>query len=127
GGGRQVLAAEFISSERGTLLEDRQGQLWYRANDLFRVREENGKVRFESTGFRAALKQSQAITTFQIRQAVDGSMWITTNAGVARRLPDGRVILYRHDSDLRQGAVSLIVARDGRVWVVWGADFFVIK
>jgi signal transduction histidine kinase/ligand-binding sensor domain-containing protein len=126
-GGRKVLNAELVSSRRGTVFEDHAGQLWYRANDLYRVREQNGQLELESTRLLEPLKQNKAVTTFQIREAHDGCLWLNTSLGVVRRLPDGRAVLYRHDTDLRLGAASLIVSRDGLVWVVWGDEAFVIK
>jgi ligand-binding sensor domain-containing protein len=43
-GGRPFLNTELVGPRRGPLLEDRQGNLFYGGNDLFRVTENNGKV-----------------------------------------------------------------------------------
>jgi signal transduction histidine kinase/ligand-binding sensor domain-containing protein len=124
---RSFLNAEFINNRRNQLFEDRAGNIWQVSNDLYRLREENGKVEVEKISLNLPISPNKQLRSFQIRQAPDGCLWINTNQGVVRRRPDGRVILYQHETDFRLGATSLMIDRSGRVWVVWGEDFYVIK
>ena len=126
-GGRPFLNAELVSRRRGPLLEDRQGNLLYGDNDLYRLTEKQGK--FESIPFELGIpaSPSQGFEIFQIREATDGSIWLNATQGVVRLLPDGRRILYQHETPVRTGLASMIVEPNGLVWVIWRNDFFVIN
>ena len=126
-GGRPFLTAELVGRGRGPLLEDRQGNLFYGSNDLYRLTENNGK--FEFTPFKLQIPgtPNRAFAIFQMREAADGSIWMNTTQGVVRRLPDGRLTLYQHETTVRTGLASMVVEPDGLVWVIWRNDFFVIK
>lgn len=126
-GDRPFLNAEFIDNVRGTVFEDRAGNLWYVGGDLYRLKQQDGKVTLEKSSLDLPPNPNSPLALFQTREAPDGSFWIASNQGVVRRLPDGRVILYRHETNLRQGAVALTIDGSGRVWVVWGEDFYIIK
>jgi len=45
-GGRPFLHGELVGRGRGPLLEDRQGNLFYGSNDLYRITRSNGKFEF---------------------------------------------------------------------------------
>lgn len=126
-GDRPYLNAEFIDEGRGTVFEDKAGGLWYAGGDLYRLHDRNGKVEWEKIGLSLPLNPKLPRLIFQTRVAPDGCFWINTNQGVVRRFPDGRMVLYQHDTDLRLGAVSLMIDGSGRVWIVWGDDFYVIQ
>ena len=126
-GGRPLLNAEFITKSRGSILEDRAGNLWYLANDLYRVHEQSGKVEFQEARLNLPVNPNRPQATYEMREADDGCFWISTDSGLVRRLPDGRIILYQHETKSRLGLVSMIADRGGRIWVVWGNDLFVIK
>jgi signal transduction histidine kinase/ligand-binding sensor domain-containing protein len=126
-GDHPYLNAEFIDEGRGTVFEDKTGNLWYAGGDLYRLHDRNGKVEWEKIGLDLPVNPKLPRLIFQTRVAPDGCFWINTNQGVVRRLPDGRMVLYQHYTDLRLGSVSLMIDGQGRVWVVWGDDFFVIQ
>ena len=115
-----------MGDARGGLFEDHAGNLWYRSNDLYRARVRDGKLELESTGLILPEHQNQPQDVFQARESADGCIWLNTNRGVVRRLPDGRIVVYQHNTDLRLGGSSFIVEGD-RIWVIWGPDFYVIK
>jgi signal transduction histidine kinase/ligand-binding sensor domain-containing protein len=126
-GGRPFLNAELVGRNRGPLLEDRQGNLLYGGNDLFRMTENNGK--FEFTPFKLDIPGTphRAFGIFQLREAADGSIWMNTTLGVVRRLPDGRLTLYQHEIAVRTGNASMLVEPNGLVWVIWRNELYVIK
>jgi signal transduction histidine kinase/streptogramin lyase len=126
-GAHPFLNTEFIDKGRGSVFEDRHNNLWYVADDLYRMRAQNGKVAFEKASLNLPANPNRPLTAFLMREAPDGSLWISTNHGVVRRLPDGRVILYHHETDIRSGSSSMIIDASGRVWVNWWQDFYIIK
>src|SRR5436190_2105353 len=122
-GDRPFLNAEFIGTGRGPLLEDRNGILWYAGNDLYQVKEVNGKVVFEPTHLNIPASPNHPFGAFQIREAPDGCLWLNTNQGVVRRFPDGRRVLYHHETPVRTGLASFLIEPGGRAWVIWRNDF----
>src|SRR5207237_6131785 len=104
---------------------DRARHLWYLADNLYRVHEQNGKVEFQEVRLNLPGNPNRPLAPFGMQETDDGCFWISTNMGLVRLLPDGRIFLYQHDS--RRGLVSVVADRGGRVWVVWGDDLYVIK
>lgn len=126
-GDRPFLNAEYVSPARGPLLEDRNGTLWYADNDLYRVKQQDGKFVFEPMNLNIPASPTRRFEAFQIREAPDGSLWLNTSVGLVRRLPDGRLTLYHHETPVRVGLASLVIEPNGRVWVLWRNDFYVIN
>ena len=126
-GDRPFLNAQFINRGRGPLLQDRNGTLWYASDDLYKVNELGGKFQFEQAPLNIPSSANHPFSTFQIREAPDGCIWLNTNQGVVRRFPDGRRVLYQHDTPVRSGLASIVIEPGGRVWVIWRNDFFVIS
>ena len=126
-GGRPFLNAEFVGGGRGPLVEDRAGNIWYASDDLYQIKELNGKFEFQRVPLNLPLKPEHPFSVFQIAEAPDGCIWLITSYGLVRRSIDGRVVLYRHESDVRQGLASFLVEPNGLVWAIWRNDFFVIK
>jgi signal transduction histidine kinase/ligand-binding sensor domain-containing protein len=126
-GDRPFLNAEFISERRGPLLEDRAGNLWYAGNDLYRVKETGGKFVFEAENLNLPSNPNHPTNIFQIREAPDGCIWLNTNQGAVRRFPDGRMTLYQRETDVTVGLASMLIESNGRCWVIWRSDLFVIN
>jgi ligand-binding sensor domain-containing protein len=126
-GGRPFLHGELVGRGRGPLLEDRQGNLFYGSNDLYRITRSNGKFEFTPLKLDIPGTPNRGFGIFQVREGADGSIWMNTTLGVVRRLPDGRLTLYRHETDVRTGLASMIVDPSGFVWVIWRNDFYVIN
>lgn len=126
-GERPFLNAEFIDDGRGSVIEDRQGNIWYIGQDLYLLRQHDGKVEFERKNLSLPENPNLPLTVFQSRLGPDGSLWINTNQGLVRRLPDGRIILLQHETNLRLGLVALTVESNGRVWVAWGGEIYVLQ
>ena len=126
-GGRPFLDAQLVSRGRGPWLEDRQGNLFFAGEDLYRVTESNGKFVFEPMKLQIPGTPNHPFGIFGLREGPDGSLWLNTNQGVVRRLPDGRMILYQHETAVRTGLASMVVEPNGLVWVIWRNDFFIIN
>lgn len=60
----------------------------------------------------------------------EGSLWLATSSGLVRRLPDGRFVSYRAPTSnglLRTRARSVLVDREGRIWVGYEVGLLVLK
>jgi signal transduction histidine kinase/ligand-binding sensor domain-containing protein len=125
-GDRPFLNAEFIDEGRGATVEDRQGNIWYIGQDLYLVHEQNGKVQFERKSLNLAANPNQPLRVFQGRLGPDGSIWINTNYGLVRRLPDGRIIILQHETGVTYGLTTLTIEKNGRVWVGWSGEVYVV-
>ena len=123
---RLFLNAEYINEGRGTTVEDSEGNIWYIGQDLYLIHERNGKVEFEGKNLNLPTNNNLPLLVFQARRGPDGSLWINTNQGLVRRLPDGRVTLLQHESQVRQGQTALTVESTGRIWAAWAGEVFVI-
>jgi len=125
-GDRPFLNAQHVDDRRGIILEDRHGALWALGDDLYRVHDRNGAVEFEKAPLNLPRRADAPISLLHMVEGADGSLWIQTNHGLARRLPDGRVTLLRYESTQRWAGTAVAVERTGRIWVGWGAEIFVI-
>ncbi|HRH45802.1 MAG TPA: two-component regulator propeller domain-containing protein, partial [Pyrinomonadaceae bacterium] len=118
GSNRPILKAEFISPLRGKVYEDKSRQLWLINNKAFRIKETSeGKVDFTEESLNLPKISDQPFNIFKLRETDDGSLWIGTNIGFLRRLPDGRAVFYRFNRSLRDSVVNLLVAKDGNIWI----------
>ncbi len=106
---RPSLNAEKVAdSAFRVLYEDSKGQVWGGNNNgLFLIEENGEKVSSRKIDLGPVAEQAEpGINVRRIFEAGDGSLWIACNAGVVRRLPDGRILTYpikrasRHDETL---------------------------
>jgi len=125
-GTQQFLDAEYIDEGRGWTFEDSQKNIWYIGRDLYLERDKNGKADYERRNLNLPENPRLPVIIFQGRPGPDGSFWITTNNGLVRRLPDGRLMMLQLERDVPQGLIALTVEKNGRVWVAWGGEIFVI-
>jgi ligand-binding sensor domain-containing protein/signal transduction histidine kinase len=106
-----------------SLYEDRSGRIWAGgAGRLFVL--EAGRVR--EIGLEALPARPKTIDSFA--ETPDGSVWIGTQQGLLRHLPDGRTsfqpVLPHHGDDR---VLDLEVDRKGRIWVVHLLRVFIFK
>lgn len=126
--GRPTLNADFISTARGKMLEDRAGNLWFSAGrNLNHLKEQDGKIVVEKFALNLPPHPNRDFGVHDMLEAKDGSLWLNTSWGVARRLPDGRIIFYENETKDTQGNLSMIIAADGRIWVSRALDLFIIN
>ncbi len=128
GAPRPTLNAEFITGARGDMLEDRAGNLWYgTGRNLNLVKEQDGKIIFEKVALNLPPNPNRDFLIADIAEAADGSLWVNTSWGLARRLPDRRVVFYAGETMTTEGNLALLIAADGRVWLARSLQLFVIK
>jgi signal transduction histidine kinase/ligand-binding sensor domain-containing protein len=129
GGNREhpVLNAELVLSGRSSIFQDHTGNVWYTSDDVYRLYDRNGKVESEKVSLNIPPDPSGPFHIYQTVEAQDGSFWMNTNAGLVRRLPDARVVLYEDRAEMRAGGTAVAIDGAGNIWAVRGEDLFIIK
>ncbi len=124
---RPLLNAEFINDWRGRFYEDKDGKLWFISGELNILEEKDGKVSFRKIELNLPENQASSFGITDFRQARDGSFWIVTTWGVARRLPDGRDIFYTIDNTRTDLFISVLEDDAGRIWLTHSTGMYVFK
>ena len=124
--GRPTLNAKFVGPYRGVILEGRAGDIWLGSDGLLRLKLNGDRVDVERIDLHLP-DEFARMGVSEVHEAPDGSIWLTNRGGFIRRLPDGRVIFYPHDSLLRYTATSLGIEDTGRVWIARSGELFVMQ
>jgi diguanylate cyclase (GGDEF)-like protein len=109
-------AAQGLPSDLGSnaLFQDREGSIWVGTGDA-------GVVQLRDGGFTVYGKREGLSSNYvgEVVQGPDGSMYFGMDIfGVDRLYPDGQVEVLDHRKGLPDQAVySLMVARDGSLWI----------
>jgi ligand-binding sensor domain-containing protein len=118
--GTLTLHADQLADDvGGWTYEDRSGNLWVAGTQgLFLLTGPDQHLVFQPVELRPP-GQNAATNVSRIIEARDGSLWLTTNLGLMRRAPDGRVMLYGSPavSPISNSLTGLCEDRDGRIWV----------
>lgn len=122
-----TLNAEPVSEQRGTLYEDRRGNLWSGGNGLYRLEEKDGKVSSRKVELKLPVNSSPEFAITAIREGQDGSLWLITSRGLVRRLPDEREIFYSAGASRADTLTSVLEDREGRIWLGRISGVYVIK
>lgn len=112
------LNAQFITPRRGQFFEDSRGNLWFSSNGLYRLKEIDGESVFEP--YNLALPSnldSESILFGDSAEADDGSIWMNTNIGVIRLLPDERIVYYPFETALNSGNTAMMADKKGYIWL----------
>jgi signal transduction histidine kinase/ligand-binding sensor domain-containing protein len=116
----RVMTAELLFGARGGMFEDSKGTIWMSYGPLSRLVEIDGKMTLERVDLGLPQNPTRALSVTEIAEGNDGSLWLNSSWGLVRRLPDDRIIFYPFETPTGSGANSMIVAKDGRVWVTRG-------
>lgn len=129
--GRVLLRAQLVSSDfAGQMLEDRNGRLWAGGAGLRIIEDGRGGVSFQEINLNLPQewKRKPSFTVWTLAEADDGSLWLGTNHGLLRRLPDGRVVQYRLSKSPGQEDVrGLLVDNSGYVWASCPGELYVLR
>lgn len=127
-GDRPILNAELVSESRGTLYEDRNGNLWSQGPGLYRVEEDGHRLTFQEVELKLPFSKAGPFRVAAISDGQDGSFWLATTWGLLiRRLPDGRQVVYEVGPSQTNGLLSILEDRNGRIWCAGTDGIFVIK
>jgi ligand-binding sensor domain-containing protein/signal transduction histidine kinase len=107
-----------------SLYEDRDGRVWAGGDGrLFAIQPGKGEPKVEE----ARLGSSAPGPVLAFAETPDKSLWVGTQNGLLRRLPDGRTLAYpvlpHHGED---PVNDLAVDREGRLWIVHALHVFVL-
>ena len=125
--GRPILDAQLISKRRGSLLEDREGNLWFASDGLYRIRQSGEDFSFQRIELNLPPEFNHDYGLANIQQTEDGCLWFSTTFGTVRRLPDGRVIFYPFKAPLTEGVLAVMIDKGNRVWLERGMELFVVE
>lgn len=114
------LTAEFLFPSRGLFLEDRHGNLWMNNGPLSRLVQRDGKTILESYPLDLPSNPDKPLQISELAESRDGSIWMNSNWGLIRRLPDEQLVFYPFESSEEGGSNSMVVARNGMVWLTVG-------
>ena len=125
---RPVLNAEFVSERRGLFYEDKNEKLWFIDNtNLSILEEKDGKILFNRVEFNLPKNTSTAFGIAAVCQSSDGSFWIATTWGLARRLPDGRDVFYSVESLRTEALNSVLEDQAGRIWLAGSSGIYIFQ
>lgn len=107
-----------------SLYEDRDGRVWAGSDGrLFAIQPGKGEPKVEE----ARLGSVAPDPVLAFAETPDRSLWVGTQNGLLRRLPDGRTLAYpvlpHHGAD---PVNDLAVDREGRLWIVHALHVFVL-
>lgn len=119
--------AEFITGGRGHFFEDSMGNVFLTSGRLSRVVKQAGKYALEPEVLNIPVKSNMTLLVYEIDETSDGSLWMNSNAGIIRRLPDSRLIFYPIETGMGSGSASLKADKNGRIWISIANRIFVIK
>lgn len=125
--GTQRLSGELVTRARGKFLEDRNGTVWVASDTLYSIDENEGKAAWVRYPLEAPGLAGTKVLTFDMAESVDGSLWINSDHGLIRKLPDSHLVFYRDDYVITSGESSLLADRSGRIWLIRGSRVLVLK
>ncbi|HEY8561346.1 MAG TPA: two-component regulator propeller domain-containing protein [Pyrinomonadaceae bacterium] len=119
--------AEFVTNGRGQFFEDSAGNLYLTAGALSRIEKRDGKYQIEPVALDLPRNYDANLAVSDVGETSDGSLWLNSNYGLIRRLPDFRLVHYPFDGSLSGGNSSMIVDKSGRIWLSSTNRLFVLK
>ncbi|MEQ1763333.1 MAG: ATP-binding protein, partial [Pyrinomonadaceae bacterium] len=122
----RTMTAEFLFPSRGTFLEDSHGNLWMNNGPLSRLVERDRKMELERYPLAVPVDPSQPMQISELAESQDGSIWINSSSGLIRRLPDERLVYYPFESPPESGSISMVVAKNGLVWLAVANKVYVL-
>ena len=121
------LNAEFITDRSGSFFEDSKGNIWMSTGGLSQLKQIDGKIAIEPFPLNITSKTNVSIVITDIVEAPDGSIWLNSNYGIVRILPDRRIIFYPIDVPPNAGNNSLMADKNGKIWLAIGSQFLIIQ
>ncbi len=107
-----------------TVYQDRAGKVWAGGDGgLFCLDEGNGETVFRAIAL--PVQPSQSLRVSSIKEDPQNNLWLATNRGVFRRLPDGRIIRYYSNRQPTQAATRILFDSFGRLWIAYDEELIV--
>ena len=121
------LNAEFITAGRGSFFEDSRQNIWFSSNGLFRLKETDGKLVLEPYDLALPPNLKNTVIFGDSAESADGSLWMNTNVGVIRLLPDERTVFYPFETALNSGNTAMMADKNGFIWLTRNNRLLVMK
>lgn len=127
--GPTKLNAQLVSTNRGSFLQASDGTVWMSSSAVFRIDMIDGTPVLTEVDWKIPEKDSTNFDTYGIVQTPDLSLWLFSSWGLARKLPDGRMIVYQTDRRLYAGNGTVAMDTDtaGRIWISIGDSLLVLN
>ncbi len=130
--GVRLLNAERVAE--GTffvLFEDSKGRFWGGSGTtqgLFLIEDRDAeKVTLKEVDFSPSAKQEKRLAIRSIIEGKDDSIWLISQSGAMRMLPDGRWVEYRLPLSKSEQPYSIRFDNNGRVWFSHNTGIYVLK
>jgi signal transduction histidine kinase/ligand-binding sensor domain-containing protein len=124
---RPTLNAEFVSSLRGFLFEDRQGNLWSGGDDFYRLEEKEKKLIAQRVELNLPVNSTTPFGVREMIESKDGSLWLISSWGLIRRQQGGSTTLYAIDPITPNRISGILEDSTGRIWVGLANDIYILK
>lgn len=127
---RYVIGDDEVSNWTSKLLEDRAERLWIGTQGgLYLVHRQSGAPpRFERVRIGHPAKSDNQFEISALLEDEDGSLWIGSFYGLARRLPDGRIVHYSvFPNESIDSVRALHKDGEGRLWIAHQAGLMIYK
>ncbi len=121
------LKAEKVADFGPTFIfEDSKNRLWGVLGEFYLIAE-NGAVNVQKIELGAQARGNRENpAAASIAETADGSLWIVCFAGVARRLPNGKIVFYPVEYQSAYSGTDMIRADEkSRVWFTYKGGIFV--
>jgi hypothetical protein len=124
-----LAGVEPVSEGQFPTFEDSRGNLWgYERRGLNLFREVQGKSLRDLIEVKLPGNPAGGLTNAGFAQGSDEAFWVSTNSGIIRRLPDGRIIYYSVASkNIRHPASPLAEDKENRLWITHPDGILVLK
>jgi signal transduction histidine kinase/ligand-binding sensor domain-containing protein len=109
------------------IYQDDAGKVWAGGNGgLFCLNEENGESEFRQIDLGVKAEEKSSMTVSNIADSPDGSLWISTNIGLFRHLPDGRTVRYNMPDAGIWEVGHIFCDRDNRLWAEHSSGLIIL-
>jgi PAS domain S-box-containing protein len=117
------LSEDLVSNHANNLYEDSAGRIWAcSVGGLFCMDRAQGKEAFERVMLDIPVVLSRTRAVQDVLEDQEGSLWIITDFGLHRRLPDGRIVRYQ---DFYPGA--MMMDKNGALWMSTFGELFLFR
>ena len=124
-----LAGVEPVSEGQFPTFEDSRGNLWgYERRGLNLLREVEGKTVRDLIEVKLPGNPAGGFTNAFFAQGRDEAFWVSTNSGIIRRLPDGRIVYYSVASkNIRHPASPFAEDKENRLWITHPDGILVLK
>lgn len=129
-GVRRLNASKVSNQPFWTLFEDKEGNLLGGADSgMYLIKNDaDQQIILEEIVYSNSAKKENRMGVRNFAESKDGSLWSASDAGLLRRLPDGRWLTYEIPRVISIGneAYSVLIDSKERVWITFRSGLFIL-